>query len=186
MKNIIYKGIFCLSICLFLFNSSFAQEENTSANFEIGLEVQVYPTGIIPGLRIEKFLDQKSSLGFRLGYQLIDHRDLGVHQDETGSGFGGSISYRRFFSSIDKGFSLGIRTDVWKNTIDWSDDTVSGTTKITVLQPTLVGEYTYKASDNFVITPSLSFGFEWNVVTDGEPTGQGAILLVGCTFGFRK
>lgn len=180
------KLLFVSIFCLIFFDTSNAQSENTPKDkaFDLGLEIQVYPTGIIPGIRLEKYLNSNASLNFRLGYQLIDHRDLGVQDNEEGSGFGASIAYRRFFNSNHKGFSLAFRTDLWFNKIDWTNDTSTGTSNITVIQPTLMGEYAFRISEGFSITPSASFGWEWNVSTDGEPTGEGAILLLGCTFGF--
>ena len=181
--KLVATSILCLSFIV----CSIAQTEKLSEekNFEMGFEIQVYPTGIIPGLRIEKFLNANSSINFRLGYQVIDHRDLGVHDNEEGSGYGASIAYRRFFNSNHKGLSLAFRTDLWFNKIDWNDVGVSGKSNITVIQPTLMGEYTFRPNSNFSITPSLSFGWEWNVSTDGEPTGEGAILLIGCSTAWK-
>ena len=97
----------------------FAQSESL---YEIGVETQVYPTGVIPGVRFAFLPDSKNEYTLRVGYQFIDHRDLGKHLDETGSGFGGSIGYRRFLKDNSKGFAIGARVDVWKNTIDWEDE----------------------------------------------------------------
>ena len=172
-----------LVIFLFFATNILSQaDDSENRSLEIGPEIQFYPTGIIPGLRIEKYLNQSSSLNFRLGYQIIDHRDLGVQDDETGNGFGVSLAYRRFLNDRQSGLSLAFRTDLWFNEMDWQTDNAMGTTNITVIQPTLMGEYRFKKG-NISITPSLSFGWEWNVSTDGEPTGEGAILLVGCSFG---
>ena len=173
--------VFCLTIVLFC---SAQSDLSATKNLEIGLEIQAYPTGILPGIRIEKYLNSNSSLNLRLGYQLIDHRDLGVHENEEGSGYGASLAYRRFFKPDYKGLSLAIRTDLWFNEIDWRDELLEGTSNITVLQPTLMGEYAIQVSSSMMITPSLSFGYEWNVSTDGEPTGEGAIILIGCSLGF--
>jgi len=180
--NLFFTSIFCLIII----SNNDAQSEKMpdDKSFELGLEIQAYPTGIIPGIRFEKYLNSSSSLNFRLGYQLIDHRDLGVQNNEDGSGYGASIAYRRFFKSNHKGLSLAFRTDLWFNKIDWENDSGIGTSNITVIQPSLMGEYALRVSDGFSITPSLSFGWEWNVTTDGIPTGEGAIILLGCAFGF--
>lgn len=184
------KLISCAVFLLVAFNSGDAQSQSTATekipidkSYEIGLELQAYPTGIIPGIRLEKYINARSSINLRLGYQIIDHRDLGVHDNEEGSGYGASIAYRRFFSSSNKGLSLALRTDLWFNEIDWQDELSSGTSNITVVQPTLMAEYSFRPNPKISITPSLSFGWEWNVSTDGEPTGEGAIVLVGCTFG---
>ena len=180
--NFIIPTIFCL---LFVVNGN-AQTDNKSDDkgFELGLEIQAYPTGIIPGIRLEKYLNSNASINFRLGYQIIDHRDLGVQDNEEGSGYGASIAYRKFFSPNHEGFSLALRTDLWFNKMDWKNDTTTGTSNITVIQPVLMGEYAFNISSNFSITPSASFGWEWNISTDSEPTGEGAILLIGCTFAF--
>jgi len=163
----------------------FAQSESL---YEIGVETQVYPTGVIPGVRFAFLPDSKNEYTLRVGYQFIDHRDLGKHLDETGSGFGGSIGYRRFLKDNSKGFAIGARVDVWKNTIDWEDEVigipVTGTTDIIVLQPTAIAEYVFSFGD-FKVIPSVAFGIEWNVKTEGEPTGEGAILLLGLTLGQR-
>ena len=171
------RPILSLFILLFVFQVA-------SGQTSIGPEIQVYPTGIIPGLRIEKAINNKASFNFRIGYQWIRHRDLGVHEDERGNGFGFSLGYKRFFSDNTKGFSLSVRTDLWFNSLDWKDnidtsDEISGQTDITVLQPTLVLEDAFRLSDSWMLVPSIGFGYEWNVKTDGEPTGEGAILLVG-------
>ena len=73
---------------------------------------------------------------------------------------------------------------MWWNSIDWRDniDTppeITGKTDITVIQPTLLLEDAFSLSDKWTLTPSIGIGYEWNASTDGEPTGEGAILLVG-------
>ena len=134
---------------------------------------------------MEKYLNSKSSLNLRLGYQIIDHRDLGVQDDEVGNGYGVSLAYRRFFSNSTRGMSLAFRTDLWFNEMDWMEGQTEGITNITVIQPTLMAEYVIPLGAKTFITPSIAFGWEWNVVTDGEPTGEGAIVLVGVTAGIK-
>ena len=153
----------------------------------LGPEVQVYPTGIIPGIRFETDLNEKSAINFRLGFQWIRHRDLGVHEDERGDGYGISVGYKRYLTSDKTGFSLSLRLDLWNNSLEWKDnigetDEISGLTDIIVLQPTLVLEDAFTLWDGTLLIPSIGFGYEWNIKTDGEPTGEGAILLVGVSF----
>ncbi len=62
-----------------------------SAQIKINIELQAYPTGLIPGLRVEHSLNEKHTLNMRLGVNLFDHRDLGVQDSEKGWGLGGSI-----------------------------------------------------------------------------------------------
>jgi len=181
----ILKSTLTLLLFIFLAGTLSAQSEGRPVYkyFDVGFELQAYPTGVIPGIRLEKYLNSFSSVSFRLGYQLIDHRDLGVQENEEGSGYGGSIAYRTFFGSCHRGLSLAVRGDLWFNKIDWENEMNTGTSNITVIQPTLMGEYAFRPNKSISITPSLSFGWEWNVHTDGEPTGEGSILLVGCTIG---
>ena len=80
---------------------------------------------------------------------------------------------------------FSIKSDVWFNTIDWTTGSESGTTDITVIQPTAEIGYQFLGQSGFFISPSIAFGAEWNVSTRGEPTGQGAILLVGVQVGKR-
>lgn len=185
MMRTYLKLIFTVFIFLTVTSCLVAQSDDASdkAGLEIGIEVQAYPTGIIPGVRIEKYLNSNSSLNFRVGYQIIDHRDLGVQENEEGTGYGVSMAYRRFLGSDYKGLSLAFRTDLWFNEIEWQNGRAEGISNITVVQPTIMGEYSFRPTSNISITPSLSFGWEWNATTDGAPTGEGAILLLGVSFG---
>ena len=156
---------------------------------EIGIEFQLYPTGLIPGLRVDQYISDRTAMHLRLGYQIIDHRDLGVQDDETGSGYGLSIGTNHYFSDSREKWFWGLRADLWLNSIDWINEdpvnTASGTTDITVLQPTALAGYRIPIGQQGFITPSIAFGFEWNVKTEGEPTGEGAILLIGIHGGLR-
>ncbi|MEZ4688023.1 MAG: DUF3575 domain-containing protein [Bacteroidia bacterium] len=150
----------------------------------VGIEFQAYPTGFIPGLRAELPLGTHSEASFRLGYQIIDHQDFGVQDDETGSGFGGTLGYRYYLKEARSGFFGGLRSDLWFNQIDWETDGTTGQSNITVLQPTLEAGYRFWLGDNISIAPALGFGVEWNVATNGAETGQGAILLGGLSMVF--
>lgn len=157
-----------------------------SAQTDLSLEFQAYPTGLIPGVRIEKNFSERHAVHLRLGYQIINHRDLGVQEDEKGSGFGFTLGYKHYFRDGYEGFFVGARNDIWLNTIDWIDNLGrTGTTMITVIQPTLEAGYNFVLGDTWLFAPSVGFGFEVNVRTEGEPTGEGAILLVGFLVGKR-
>ncbi len=181
MKN---KIRFTLAALLFAL-MAFGQNKVT----DIGLELQVYPTGIIPGIRAERSVNHHDVASMRVGYQIIDHKDFGVHGSEKGSGFGLTVGYKRYFQKYFTGLTLALRTDAWYNTIDWEDETdtgaVKGTTEILVLQPTVELGWAFSLSDNFVVTPAIAAGFEKNVYTKGEPTGEGLILLAGITAAYR-
>lgn len=148
------------------------------AQHSFGPEIQLYPTGIIPGLRYE-YQDNQMSYHLRAGYQLIDHRDLGVQDDETGTGYGVSIGASRYLKSMNSSLRAGLRIDYWRNSIDWETAPNSGTSEIQVIQPTLLVEYPVSLSQKIRLLPSLSFGYEINACTEGEPVGEGAIVLLG-------
>lgn len=161
-----------------------AQDRKTA----IGLEFQAYPTGLIPGIRVDRTLGVKSAAHLRVGYNWVRHGDAGVHEDERGEGFGATLGYRRFFKAGPKSFFAGIRCDLWSNQLEWKDqigqaDEVSGISKILVLQPTLEGGYLFASESGCYVSPSLAFGREINIKTEGEKVGEGFILLIGISAG---
>ena len=163
-----------------------------SGPFDLNFEFQAYPTGLIPGLRLEKGFAEKNAVSLRLGYQIIDHRDLAEHDDETGNGFGFSLGYKRYLSKKEnyQGLFAGIRNDFWWNEIDWVthvilENDITGTTDITVVQPTAELGYQWVSESGWALAPSIAFGMEINVKTEGEATGQGGILLLGVLLGKR-
>ncbi|MCB9231873.1 MAG: hypothetical protein H6581_09435 [Bacteroidia bacterium] len=166
--------------------------QNPVSNLDLGIEFQAYPTGLIPGLRADLGIGDRNSFDLRLGLQLIDHQDFGVHENETGSGFGFSLGYRRFLQKkVQKGLFVGLRNDFWFNAIDWQDGigtagAQSGRSRIMVVQPTVrLGWLFILAQEKLALAPAVSFGYEINVITHGEPVGQGSILLAGLTAVWR-
>ena len=176
------------SCILFLFSISCLSlnaQESSLKYFSAGLELQQYPTGFLLGGRGE-FGFTQHSLDFRIGYNFVDHRDLGVHANEEGGGFGFTIGYRYYFRPQNNRFFLGVRSDLWFNTIEWQDQPpAAGTTNVVVLQPTAIAGYLFLINEKWCITPTLAFGWEINIVENGEPVGEGAILLWGVNFEYR-
>ncbi|MEZ4886746.1 MAG: hypothetical protein R3E32_18605 [Chitinophagales bacterium] len=159
-------------------------------NIGIGIEAQKYAAGHILGGRIDIGIGDYNNLNVRVGYNFARHEDFGVHQDETGGGWGGSLGFRHYTSPDKSALFLGVRTDLWFNTIDWIDfigqvDEVSGTTDIVVLQPTIEIGYGFLLNDRILIAPSAAFGWEWNIKVDGADVGEGAILLGGVQVSYR-
>ncbi len=152
---------------------------------DLSAQVQLYPTGLIPGVKIDHSISTHGRLSLRLGANIFDHQDLGVQEMEVGSGFGFSMGYQRYLRDDFTGLHLELKNDVWWNTVDWQTDAFNGTSEIVVLQPTLNLGYTTFLGSSFFISPSVGFGWEWNVLVDGEPTGQGAIGLLGLSAGIR-
>lgn len=180
------QRIFFLLIFL-LFNLGLSSQTSV---FDLNFEFQAYPTGLIPGLKLEKGFSDRHAVSLRLGYQYIRHRDLGVHEDERGNGYGFTLGYKYYLKPNFRGLSLGIRNDIWFNELDWKDnidtpEEISGTSEITVVQPTAEATYLFPLGESWVFAPSLAFGYEINVKTEGEPVGEGAILLIGLNFGKR-
>ena len=92
------------------------------SQIDVNFELQIYPTGVIPGLRIEKIHGSKSASHLRLGYNWIRHRDLGKQDDERGDGFGFTIGHKKYFKENHHGLHLGIKSDFWRNSIDWKNN----------------------------------------------------------------
>lgn len=167
------------------------------AQSSVSIENQAYPAGIIPGIRFDLDLTTNSYLTSRIGYNVTDRKDYGKNDNEEGGGPGFSLGYSRT-DFLTQNLSLDVRADLWFLDIDWEDtqticgtvppcfeSNIEGSTEITVLQPTFgIGYYIY-LGENFFIKPSLSFGYEINIKTDGRKVGEGAILLGGLNFGFK-
>lgn len=155
----------------------------TSQISEVGLELQIYPTGITPTINMDHNFGDKHNFHARIGLNLFNHRNLGKQDQEKGSGFGFSLGYRKYFKEKFQGWRIGIKNDLWWNTVNWRNginnpNEDSGQTKILVLQPTVEIAKVYR-KDSWSISPSLALGIEWNVITDGLPTGEGPIVLLG-------
>lgn len=184
-----YKVIFT-SCCLFMMLIGAKQTKAQDRIFDLGFEFQAYPTGLIPGLRLESGFGTQHAVHLRLGYNWLRHQGYGVHEDERGDGLGFTLGYKYYFQPGFQRWFLGVKNDLWWNEVDWKDkigqsSELNGTTHITVVQPTLEGGLHLAVGDSWFFAPSLAFGFEINVVTEGEPTGEGPIVLLGFTFGRR-
>lgn len=178
------------AILLFVCFTLIAATAQSSKSYDVGLEIQAYPTGVIPGIHFEYGLSEKDGLLGRVGYNIVNHRGLGIQDNEKGGGFGFSVGYRRYFKTNRQGFFLGARTDLWFNKIDWKENPtlpteIKGQTDVTVFQPTAEAGYVINLKqEGWSFVPSIAFGAEINIKTTGRPVGEGAVLLLG--FAFRK
>ncbi len=150
---------------------------------KLGIELQGYPTGFIPGLRVDLFFSDYAKVHLRAGYNLVRHGDAGEHDDERGGGPGVSVGYDVLPFTSHR-WMVGIRSDLWLNKVDWYDLStgnikVTGTTHVTVLQPTAQAGYRIPIHEGLEIWPTLSFGYEINVDTRGAAVGHGPIILIG-------
>ena len=179
-------GVLC--ILSLLFTSAVLCQGKT---FKLGIEFQGYPTGLIPGVRGDLFISDFSKVAVRAGYNIVRHGDAGEHDDERGSGPGFSIGYDVLPFSTHR-WTFGIRSDIWFNTIDWKDEIngvpmayVTGTTNVTVLQPTVQAGYRMPIGERIEIMPTLSFGYEINVHIVGSAVGHGPIGLGGVVINYE-
>jgi len=162
--------------------------QSSEGSWQIGFEGQVYPAGVIPGLRISHDLAERTELNFRIAMNIADRGDNGEHDQEEGEGPGFSFGARRFLADNHEKWFVGLRADVWFLEIDWQDTVnrmASGTTDITVFQPTVEAGYRFGDHKHWSFTPALALGYEINVKTDGEDVGEGAILLGGLSVTYR-
>lgn len=165
--------------------SGFFKPEPERPYSTFAFEFQAYPTGLIPGFTYERFISKKDAFNIRIGRQIIRHEDFGVHEDERGDGFGGSLGYRRYWPT---GLSLGVRVDLWQNDLDWADnigepDEVRGQTDVLVLQPVVEATWRRFFAKSWFLQPSVAAGAEINIRTEGEETGQGFIFLLALAIG---
>lgn len=188
-----FPTIIRLSSLVFVLSLTLCSHAQTGVYrpWAIGVEAQVYPTGVIPGVRVQKAINDKGMLHIRGGYNLVDHRDLGEHEDESGGGFGGTIGYDHFVQTDYYGWFFGPRVGLWFNSIDWKDNIgeaneLTGTSDIIVLQPTLEAGYRFQlGAGDFYLAPTVALGMEINVKTEGEEVGQGAVFLLGVLFSWQ-
>ncbi|MEL6820834.1 MAG: hypothetical protein AAFP70_03660 [Calditrichota bacterium] len=170
-----------LFLCFFCAHSN-AQEDR----WHTGIEMRAYPAGVVPGAVLGYQVSSQAELTFTIGANFTNRRDWGEHENEEGSGFGGGLRYTHFFKAVSSGWFAGLVTDLWRLEIDWDDDneTRSGMSNITVLQPTGRGGYRFNLNETLTLDTSVALGAEINIATDGEDVGQGAILLLGVQLSF--
>ena len=186
------KFAFLFSFFLCFVISMSGQKSPLNEGTYLGLSVQAYPAGIIPTVNLETYLNEKSSLLFRLGGNFTDRQDFSDENlTEEGEGFGGSVGFRKHFPLKTGKIVAGLITDLWSLEIDWTDDIgpngsiLSGTTDILVLQPYLEGGYFLPIKNSSSqIGLTLGFGREFNIVTDGDEVAQGFIASIALQFMF--
>lgn len=158
----------------------------------VGLSLQAYPAGQIGVVYGTFTLQENHSLGVHAGYNRTRRQDFGKHDNEQGGGPGFGARWRYYPNARQAGLHVGARMDLWFLDIDWRwDDPTDkplpeGTTEITVLQPTTQLGYGWLiASNRLAVEATVSLGLEINVETQGEPVGEGAILLGGLSIAYR-
>ena len=151
----------------------------------LGVQVQAYPSGIIPGIQIQHAWHDDDVFFTSLAANITDRQDDGEHDNEEGDGFGLGFGYRKYQNTDRTGWLYGARADFWNLTIDWRDNAgpTSGSTDVLIFQPTVEAGYAWLLGDgSWSLDLSAGLGAEINLDEDGEEVGDGAILLVGFTF----
>lgn len=163
----------------------------------LGIALQAYPAGQIGVAHGTFGILDKQTISVHAGYNRTRRQDFGKHDDERGGGPGFGTTWRYYLQGQQEGLLFGARVDVWFLDIDWRwdgssagplDDRFSqdGTTEITVLQPTAqVGYGWFLADERLAVEATVSLGAEINIETNGDPVGEGAILLGGVSLSYR-
>ena len=182
-----------LLILLLVTTSSYAQDQDFTKKTELGVSGQVYPAGIIPTINLQHFFNEKSSLLIRAGLNIVDRQDFSdLNLTEEGTGFGGTVGYRKHYPSGKGEFIAGINLDVWSLDIDWTDidpnsptNIISGSTYTLVVQPWLEGGYFLPIKNTTSkIGLTLGFGREINAITSGDEVEQDFIGSISLQYYF--
>jgi hypothetical protein len=61
----------------------------------------------------------------------------------------------------------------------------NGRSKLWALQPTAEIGYMFLINDMFFISPSVAAGLQTNIKTEGQAVGDGSIILIGISTGWK-
>ncbi len=152
---------------------------------DVGVEYQWQPKSQVFALHLAYNLQVHHSFQARLGYTKTNWLDKGRNDNEEGSGFGGSLGYRYYIGYIPKEFFMGVRADIWSMKVFWQRGTLSGTSKVIAIQPALEMGYMFLLNDQVFITPAVTCGSLKNVKVEGRVVGEGLMLLMGVSAGWK-
>lgn len=153
---------------------------------DVGGEYQWQPDGLLLNLQLAFNAKTHSSFVLRAGYNKTTAASI-THNSEEGKGWGGSIGYRYYFSVMPKRFFIGIKADVWKETVHWSIPVTESDTKFLIYQPGAEIGYTFLINDLFFITPHFTAAYQIKANNKGEAVayGEGFVPLAGIGAGWR-
>ncbi len=182
---LLLSGVFCL----FTLPVEHVSAQNTAVHSASGIEFQLYPTGYIGTARLTYPMLEKLTITFHVGFNVTDRRDLGEHDEETGSGIGVGAALRYFFKGEGSGLHAGVRSDLWFMDMTWQENSgLFGLTDIVIFQPTAQLGYTIVPKNSqLLFDATIAFGMEINIQTQGSPVGEGPVLLgaLGASYRFR-
>jgi hypothetical protein len=179
---------FLMLCCCCLHHSLTAQQKPATEHGHkllVSAELQWYPAGWIIGPSVNYFVAPKHVLSARLAANIANRHDWGKNDNEKGDGLGGSLGYRYLFTPNKNSFFIGARIDLWGMKIKWQNKIgtpleTSGTTKITIFQPTAeVGYWIKLNGGKWNLLLSGGGGAEINIKTSGKEVGQGGMWLLG-------
>src|SRR5687767_8209645 len=93
MQSFVPLSLLLLAACQ---SSGSSQEPQELRPMLIGLEAQVYPTGVMVGPRTEITLNDRDAFHARVAVHWADRGDAGEHDDEEGDGWGFGFGWRRW------------------------------------------------------------------------------------------
>ena len=178
------KKLISLTIISFCFIITARSQDFGYKTIDVGGEFQWYPKGYIYALHLAYNFPIHHSVQARIGYNKSNWKEKGLHANEEGGGPGFSLGYRYYFLVRPHGFFLGAHADVWRLSIDWRG-TINGRSKIWALQPTAEMGYMFLINDMFFISPSIAAGVQTNVKTEGQSVGDGSVILIGISTGWK-
>ena len=173
-----------------------AQEEKVSdkKEIQIGAELQFYPAGYIPTITANFFVKEHLAIRLRVGGNFADRSGFSTYNDEEiAKGFGGTIGVQRYIPYWKGNFVFGIYIDGWIMRTDWKDNVdspnpQSGTTHNLVIQPWINAGYLFDVSKQWNAGVTFGVGREFNVITRGNPVGEGwmGILTLSANYSFKR
>lgn len=157
-----------------------------AGQYQPGAEFRGYPSGEIVSGFLGTDLGNEYFGAASVSYNFAQRGNNGRHDDENGGGVGGGLTVDKYFRPAQQGWFVGGRVEVFFLNIDYRDPGGSGSSDITVLQPTARGGYAFSFDhDRYGVQLGLSLGAEINVHTKGAEVGDGAIVLGGVAFTFK-
>lgn len=177
MKSQIILACVLLFFCL----SVKSQNQNKWELNDVGLETQAYPAGLMFMAKANFNLNEKNQFTTKLGYNMARRQDFGEHDNEEGGGFGANLTVKHYLKENYLGWNYSLRASLWMMTINWRNNSPvqSGSTYITVLQPTISGGYDFALNSKLKLGLFVAFGYEINILSSGQDVGQGGISLIG-------
>lgn len=174
------KPIFIIALFFSALSVS-AQEFKKWQLNDLGLEIQAYPAGMMFMGKADFNLSENNQFTAKAGYNMARRQDFGEHDNEEGGGLGLNIAFKHYFKENYLGWNYSLRASLWMMTIDWRNDNPaqSGSTSITVFQPTISGGYDFALDPKLKLGLFVAFGYEINVISSGQEVGQGGISLAG-------